>query len=69
MIRQIEIEVLQQMPIERVRRGRRAGWRILWRTGIEQDAVGDCGIAGQHGKIGRGRDRHNLHDRAGRTFA
>ena len=60
--RQLEIEVLQQMPVER--RAEAAGPRgILRRAGIEQDAVGDRGIAGQRGEIGRGLDRDRLHDR------
>ena len=35
----------------------------LGRAGVEQDAIGHRGIAGQRQQIGRGFDRHRLHHR------
>ena len=54
--RQFEIEIFQHMPVERRAEPAGAGG-ALWRAGIEQDAVGDRGIARQRRKIGRGLDR------------
>ena len=36
---------------------------LLGGAGIEQDAIGDRGITRQRREIGRGLDRHRLHDR------
>ena len=46
------------MPVEH--RAQAAGTRgVLGRAGIEQDAIGDSGIAGQRREIGRGLDRRS----------
>ena len=60
--RQFEIEIFQHMPVEH--RAEPAGTGgILRRAGIEQDAIGNRGIAGQRREIGCGLDRDRLHDR------
>ena len=66
--RQFEIEIFQHMPVEhRAEAARTRG--VLGRAGIEQDAIGDRGIARQRRKIGRGLDRNRLHHRQSESSA
>ena len=60
--RQLEIEVFQHVPVEHRAKPPGTGG-VLWRAGIEQDAIGNRGKAGQRREIGRGLDRKRLHDR------
>ena len=56
------IEILQQLPVERLAEA--AGPRRLARcAGIEQQTIGDGGIVATAGEVGRGLDRDRLHHR------